>query len=377
MNGPALRFAGFRFALTCGAAASLLVTTACGGTSDRVRRLPPASETKTTASDAVEKTDGEASCKAAKRGLELANGVETGAFPAVVRIGRRIGTNGLSLCTGVFVSSTTLLTAAHCIDDTPNGGIMLLPGETLDATLAGATVAVRAFAAGPTGSNIDSSDPAALADDIAVVEFAQPVSTAFTPVATERPSAGTPATLVGYGITTLEGQPVNPDEDHRKRAGGNVVINPLVEGHPQIFTGGQTAAASAAANGGAAFGEHGDSGGPLLVGGEIAGVLSLSGVGERDGETVYFNTYTDLNGTAGRNFLAAAAAAGFALTPEAGVVDADAPQPAPDAAPKTKVGSLGSKPGTATVIGGEAETGADAESVESDAAQTKPLTCKS
>jgi hypothetical protein len=249
----------------------------------------------------------------------LANALATDAFPAVVRIGRLIGASELIVCTGTFVSPTTLLTAAHCIDETPTGGVMLLPGVTFPqgSNLDGAIAAVSARAPGAKGSAVDFANLGDLDHDVAVVTFPPGVAPGVLPIGRSAPAIGTRITMVGFGRTTLDGEPADPKDDRAKRTGTNTVIANLA-GSTQIFTGGQTEAASVAANGQAAFGEHGDSGGPLLVDGHVVGVLSTGGSGSRNGgDTFYYSTFTDLNSATGKQFLDAAEAAGVDLGDEA------------------------------------------------------------
>jgi secreted trypsin-like serine protease len=315
----------FRNAL--GAVLPILLVMSCSG-QDSPRRAHDAAR-KGTPEEASGSSDANHACKAGQsssKGLHLANAKVTSDHPAVVRIGRMAGGSSFVVCTGTFVGPRTLLTAAHCIDGSTNGGIMLLPGETFKdgSNLQGAIPAARAWAPGARGADVDFTDFPSLSQDVAVVAFDSDVAPATMAIGDESPKDGDRITMVGFGRTTLSDQPNATNEDRRKRTGTNLVfVGPA--NSTQLFVGGQSAAESLAADGAAALGENGDSGGPCIFNGKIVGVLSMGGTGTRGAdEKIYYSSYTDLNTADGRSFQAKAKAAGFSLSstspsnPEAG-----------------------------------------------------------
>ncbi len=201
-------------------------------------------------------------CKARdESSVKVYGGVRTTDFPAVVTV---IGTG---LCTGTFVSSTTLITAAHCIRH-PQGAFS--PGPYAQ-TVGQVSVIPR-----PGSSEIQATKvihhgfigvALGLAPnfstrpfiDVAIVVFPENTSDDFIEIGTAPPKVGDPITYVGFGKTELE------DNNFQTVGFKNVAENVLSEVTEigQLFSSGATGV------------RHGDSGGPLLIGGKLVGVASM------------------------------------------------------------------------------------------------------
>jgi hypothetical protein len=186
----------------------------------------------------------------------IIDGTPTTDFPAVAKL-MIIDPGGESLCTGTLVSGSVILTAAHCVAD-------------------GAT-AIRAFLR-PNGDtenaynavsytiNPDFSFPFA---DLALVRLEAPVvGIAPAPLVSRKPRHRKLGTIVGYG------------EDSVGNLGlkemGTVRIAKCPKGFPALGLPRGALARSLCwrAHPGRQDTCHGDSGGPLLIGGSVAGVTS-------------------------------------------------------------------------------------------------------
>jgi hypothetical protein len=189
-----------------------------------------------------------------------------------------------------------MLTAAHCIDSSKNGGIYFVPGDAPDLTKSNfkRIKASSAFHLGLTFDDFD--DEVAVEDrvnDIAVIVFPAETAPAVTGIAPTRPALLQRVTMVGYGATQL----VDEDIENvipRKREGSNVVRRSTGNGFSDLLVevGFVSAEQSAdgARDGSTAMASKGDSGGPILVDGAIAGIASRAGAGGSS-PTLYFASY--------------------------------------------------------------------------------------
>ncbi|MEU4168386.1 trypsin-like serine protease [Streptomyces sp. NPDC026665] len=182
-------------------------------------------------------------------------------------------------CGGSVVAPTKILTAAHCVkgyDWNANGAVVtgtaqLASGSTLPS---GATVSapLRQW-------NHPSYNSTTIDNDIAIITLANAVSAKPIPMTTSGDTAsyasGTKGTLYGWGRTSSTSQdisetlktatlPINSDTTCKNTYGTDFVAGHMVCAGTKA-TGSDTGTTTAC---------NGDSGGPLIVGGRIVGVVS-------------------------------------------------------------------------------------------------------
>jgi len=251
--------------------------------------------------------------------LQLVNGLATKDYPAVVRLmSRRDGAVGI--CTGTFISPTAVLTAAHCIDSSANGGLYLVGDERIAFTgdpLANAISATRAFTNGATGSTGDPNDPASVSLDTAILLFPKGIAKTYMGISDKKSPIGTKVTSVGYGLTNYFDETPPPNYDATKHYGLTAVIGD--DESTNIYVGDFTAEASEMELGARVVESSGDSGGPLIADGMLIGTLSVGGARvNENNEKSYYSEFVDMNSAATRALIKEANAGGAAI-PEPGI----------------------------------------------------------
>lgn len=191
------------------------------------------------------------------------NGTPTADFPAVVglAITNRSGTG--SICTGTLIAPSAVLTAAHCLAFDPVGVVaVVFPAEATRADYV-----ASAFLAHPRFRLARFA-----VADIAIVLLASSVAdVAPVPLAQRSPRPGTTGAIVGFG------------EDGSGRVGLKQVGTVRLRRCPRVVRTGSgkvRLAKSLCWRPGDQLSDtcSGDSGGPLLVNGAVAGVTS-GGIG--------------------------------------------------------------------------------------------------
>ena len=250
--------------------------------------------------------------------LNLVNGLDTRDFPTVVRL---VGIRGKSygVCTGTFISPTALITAAHCIDSSANGGVSIVAGDRLDFSqniMAGSIKAIRAFTRGFIGSTGDTSKTDTVNKDTAIVLFPRGAAKAYAAIAAAKPSPGVKATSVGYGLTDYYDEANAGQNYDASKHYGSIDVVPSGDGS-NIYVGDYTTQESEKVLGAKIVDSMGDSGGPLFVNNEITGTLSVGGSRDRasDGLTAYFSVFVDINSADTRELIRIANDAGADIPP--------------------------------------------------------------
>lgn len=151
-------------------------------------------------------------------------------------------------CTGTLVAPRVVITAAHCVGDAPVNALEVFFGP--DITGPGTRIAVSGGRAHP------DYDPVTHANDVAALILARDAPVAPIPLASAVPDlTNMPVLLVGYGIT----------------AGSATDVGLARAGTARVM---EVTAAELRMVPDPAMSCRGDSGGPVLSGGQIVGVTS-------------------------------------------------------------------------------------------------------
>jgi len=188
---------------------------------------------------------------------QIINGVFTAAYPAVARLNIWTATSEF-LCTGTLVSPSTILTAAHCVADDP----VRIDADFFTTATTGISYAAVAYAIHPEYLGGNDADLAVLWLEAPVVGIT-PV-----PLAGWKPRPRTVGTIVGYGLDEVgnlgvkEMGTVRLKRCPRRMRALDIWPGELARDLCWSRRPWQQDTCK------------GDSGGPLLVGGAVAGVTS-------------------------------------------------------------------------------------------------------
>ncbi|CAN5912592.1 hypothetical protein BH11MYX2_BH11MYX2_02510 [soil metagenome] len=183
----------------------------------------------------------------------------------VMLVGYPADKSVLDSCTAVLVAPKVLLTAAHCGDatDHPNYTYGIFPGDDAgNKNLVQIIPFLKTVTAVHPHPSYTPDLPFSADYDIAIVELQDALPVAPLPMRTTTVTSSivnTPAQIIGYGQTTYM-------QFNQKRYSATTVVT-AVEGDTIVV--GDSAKRSCL----------GDSGGPALIGGEVAGIDSYGPTG--------------------------------------------------------------------------------------------------
>ena len=119
----------------------------------------------------------------------IVNGSPTSAYPAV----GFLTYGGGAFCTGTVIAPRTVVTAAHCVEDSPGGGFYFAFGASDRSP--SRSIRVRSAQVHPMW------DSYRLLNDIALLELEEDAGVTPVPVLFERPATSWTVKLVGYGVS--------------------------------------------------------------------------------------------------------------------------------------------------------------------------------
>lgn len=220
---------------------------------------------------------------------KVINGKDASAeYPAVVTYSVTLQ-SGQGDCTGTFVSDTVMITAGHCVADAASASDLFIPATAIRAV---------DFRIQPSFASKDFGN--SMPYDMAVIKFPPGTAPATMNLAKSAPKIGDPLTIVGFGQTDLQ---QNGAGAGTKRSGNNTVRR--LEAGLIMFSG---TFASTNQEGKDGASSYGDSGGPLLINGELTGTCS----GEFDrSESDYTDTYVNVFSSTYQQFLREATENGY------------------------------------------------------------------
>lgn len=229
-------------------------------------------------------------------GFGIVNGRATSAFPEVGLLAVVTDKNIESACTATWVSDSTMITASHCVKNTPTGNVVFLSGDVVDfglssekrnATLARGVASTKVIIGSPefTVGNLKGGIALNQAHrDLAAVIFPKGTAPKSAKIYQgPKPMTGADVHIIGYGDTAVPGvtaSKVSAEDSVRrqKRIGENALFTISAEfeasdlADMHFITGRSNSVDEDKKD---SVVGHGDSGGPLMADGVLIGIASI------------------------------------------------------------------------------------------------------
>ena len=232
--------------------------------------------------------------------LSIVNGKPTSNIPSVVRLVTQ-ESGGSGFCTGTFISSVAVITAAHCLSDDVNGGMSVTFDATISNSMEG-VAALKAFTLGSRGKAVDTNSSDAIAKDLAIALFPPGTAPSIMAIGASRPALGASIMSVGFGLKTLPDEPEDPNYNGSKYYGSEKVVQGQEEAN--IYTGAVTAQQSIDAAGEEVLNSYGDSGGPMILDNRLVGTLSSGGkTTNEENADIYLDIFVDINSATSKKLI--------------------------------------------------------------------------
>lgn len=260
--------------------------------------------------------------------MQLINGLATSKYPSTVLLLADKGNYQYEACTGIFVGHNVLLTASHCLaadssgNLVENGGISYVPGYNITnaAESWGSRIQAKKALINAQAKSLLSSKSSILLSqsvyDLGILIFADNTAPATSPVLARGAKEGEEVLVLGYGQTSSDPSDVSTQLARRYGYNTAIVTSPLPENIAMpagliAVKGRSTTDFTAADNCTVSHDSqtaYGDSGGPLLVGGQVAGITTNGIITPTSKTNLGF--FVDLNSDATKALIKDASQAG-------------------------------------------------------------------
>ena len=211
----------------------------------------------------------------------IVDGVTTSNWPAVVLL-LRLTADQIEMCTGTFVGHNVVATAGHCVDSSPTGGVSVIRnvltlnlddegranGPTINST---GVKPLRVVHNGWTKENLVGPDGEvlnvnAIGQDVAYLIMPDNSAPAYLGYYNGTIGADTAGTVVGFGLPSL-----TSSTPYATKREGNLTVTPAKDIADVLDSEAKWWWLFSKKNASTA---PGDSGGPLFIQGQLAGITS-------------------------------------------------------------------------------------------------------
>ena len=216
----------------------------------------------------------------------IVNGQASMEFPAVVVI----MTSSLARCTGTFVGTNTLVTAAHCVENTQNGNSQILLDDCANRRsimIDAEKIFTAGYHAEDYGNAVSSKHDDLFEKDIAVVLVPDGTAPALMALSPKPVAADDQLVMMGFGSDKPSANVLPGDDkgfEYYTKRKGRAKATADVNSDPTVLV--QALASDS-------YISLGDSGGPLLLNDRLAGVASFT-IDAKEAEVLPISGWTNI-----------------------------------------------------------------------------------